>query len=79
MKEVVKVKRNFIYVPFIGFIEAGDTIDDAIDRINRAEVKKEIEDKKKRRQLEKENPGCKVERWGNTWAIIPKDINFDYE
>ncbi|WML44095.1 hypothetical protein [Neobacillus sp. PS3-40] len=65
-------KITFILLPDLGLIEAGDTIEETMDRINRAEVKQEIEDKKIRKKLEKANPGCRVLKMGDGWLISNK-------
>ncbi|MBB6446435.1 hypothetical protein [Bacillus benzoevorans] len=62
-------KQNFIYIPGLKFIPAGETPADAIERINRAEVEKEIADKKMLKQLQKEFPGREIIQCGSSWII----------
>ena len=65
--------KKFIYTPLLGIIEASDTPDDAIERINKAEAQKEITDKKMLRQLKRENPHCDISQIGSSWLITPKE------
>jgi hypothetical protein len=62
-------KKAFILLPELGLIEAGETIEETMNRINRAEVRMEIENKKIRKRLEKENPGCRILKMGDGWLI----------
>ena len=64
--------KNFIYMPGLRLIEAGETPEDAIERINRAEVNKEIADKKTFKQLQKEFPGREIIQCGSSWIISPE-------
>lgn len=72
-------KKLFILVPQIGLIEAGKTMKDTMDRINRAECDQELADKRMLRQLKKENPGCIIEKFGEGWMISPKDKPLKWE
>ena len=63
--------KNFIYTPLLGLIEASDTPDDAIERINKAEIQKERTDKKMLRKLKRHNPNCDVRQFGSSWLITP--------
>ena len=65
--------KNFIYTPLLGLIEASDTPDDAIERINKAEAQKERTDKKMLRQLKRQNPNCDIRQFGSSWLITPKE------
>lgn len=65
-------QRNFVYIPLLGMIESGDTKSETLARIRKAEVKREIADKKLRRRLQKEYPGCEIVKNGNHWTIKPK-------
>jgi hypothetical protein len=62
-------KKNFIFMPRLGLILAGETTDDAMERISHAEVEKEIKDKKTLRQLQKEFPGREIIQSGSNWII----------
>jgi len=63
-------KKTYIYMPMLGYmIEAGNTIEETVRRINEEEVRKEIEDKKMLRRLKKENPGKNIKKIGNAWLI----------
>lgn len=39
-------QKTFVYVPRLGFIEAGDSLGDTMEQIKQEEIKKEKEDKK---------------------------------
>jgi hypothetical protein len=56
-------------LPELGLIEAGETYKETMDRINRAEVRMEIKNKKIRKRLEKENPSCRILKMGDGWLI----------
>lgn len=56
-------------MPLLGFIEAGATMEETMMRINRAEVKKEQEDNKMLKFLQKENPGKCITKFGDGWYI----------
>jgi hypothetical protein len=62
-------KKTFVYVPWLGFIEAADTMEETMKRIAEEEVKKEIEDKKMLRKLQKSNPGKNIKKIGDSWLI----------
>ena len=64
--------KNFIYTDELGLIEAGENTDDAVERINRAEVEQEIKNKKLFTKLQKEFPNQKIERCGPFWVIKPE-------
>jgi hypothetical protein len=64
--------KNYIFVRGIGFIEAGETPNDAVERINRAEVAREIADKKTLKELQKKFPGQEITQCGSVWLIAPK-------
>jgi len=61
--------KNFIYMPCIGWIEAGATPDDAMQRIELAEVKLAIEDMKILKKLKKRFPNAKIHKAGTSWII----------
>ncbi|MBB6446175.1 hypothetical protein [Bacillus benzoevorans] len=62
-------KRNFIYMPSIGWIEAGATPDNAMERIRYAEVELEIENKKLLRRIKKKFPNSRIRKEGSAWII----------
>jgi hypothetical protein len=62
-------KKNFIYTPSIGWIEAGTTPDDAMERIKYAEVEMEIENKKLLRKIMKRFPYSRIRKVGLAWII----------
>ncbi|MFP5116130.1 hypothetical protein ACSU64_27870 [Bacillaceae bacterium C204] len=62
-------KKTFVYMPWLGFIEAGDTMEETMRRIHEEEAKKEIEDKKMLRRLKKANPGKNIKKIGDSWLI----------
>lgn len=59
-------KKTFVYIPWLGFIEAADTME---ERINQEEAKKEGEDKKILRTLQKAKPGKNIKKIGDSWLI----------
>ncbi|MDR4948124.1 hypothetical protein [Neobacillus cucumis] len=63
-------KKTFVYIPWLDkFIEAADTMEETVRRINGEEAKREFEDKKMLRQLKKENPGKNIKKIGDSWLI----------
>jgi hypothetical protein len=40
-----------VYVPRLGFVKVGSTIDETMENIKRAEVEKEIKEKKERKRF----------------------------
>ena len=70
------MKKNFIYMPSLGLIEAGETPDDAIERINRAEVQQEIAEKKLLKKLKRLYPNSNITKIGSLWRI---DTNKPFE
>ncbi|MEH7416057.1 hypothetical protein V7266_12310 [Neobacillus drentensis] len=62
-------KKTFVYIPWLGFIEAADTMEETIKRINQDEAKKEWEDKKMLRTLQKANPEKNIKKIGDSWLI----------
>lgn len=58
-------RKNYIYIPKLGLIEAGETPVDAVERINRAEVAKEIAEKKLLRKLKRRYPKYNSSLWFN--------------
>ncbi|PLS04015.1 hypothetical protein [Neobacillus cucumis] len=59
-------KQTFVYLPWLDkFIEAADTIEETVRRINEEEVKRELEDKKMLRRLKRENPGKHIMKAGD--------------
>ena len=65
-------KKNFIFVGGIGFIEAGENTDDAIERINHAEVQREIRLKRQFKELQKQFPNRNIIQCGSTFIIEPE-------
>jgi len=65
----VREKKTFVYLPWLGFIEAADTMEKTMARIHEEEVKREIADKKMLRRLKRENPGKNVAKVGDCWLI----------
>ncbi|MBT2730268.1 hypothetical protein J7E63_25835 [Bacillus sp. ISL-75] len=61
-------KKTFVYIPWLGFIEAADTMEETIKRINQEEAKIEWEDKKILRTLQKAKPGKNI-KIGDSWLI----------
>ncbi|WP_163102242.1 hypothetical protein [Peribacillus alkalitolerans] len=61
-------KKCFIYVPSLGFVEAGKTREETLKNINQAEVDLEIENKKIRRLLQQEFPNCEIIQ-GINWSL----------
>lgn len=49
-----------------------------MENIKRAEVEKEIKEKKERKRLEKQYPGCKITKIGAGWFIENKDAPLDH-
>jgi hypothetical protein len=71
-------KKLFILMPFEGLIEAGKTLGETIDRINKVRMENEkignrCLEELFRYRLEKENPNCEIIQKGDEWFIIPKD------
>ncbi|MFJ7727883.1 hypothetical protein ACIQXV_17190 [Neobacillus sp. NPDC097160] len=66
-------KKNFVLIPFLGLIEAGDTKKETMERIERARADKEIADKKTLRRLRKKFPNCTIVQDGLSWNIIPRE------
>ena len=63
-------KKTFVYIPWLDrFIEAGDTMEETTRRINEEEAKREMEDKKMFRILQKANPGKNIKKIGDSWLI----------
>lgn len=62
-------KKNFIYMPSVGWIEAGETPEDAMERIRYAEVEIEIEHKKILRKIKKKFPNSRIRKVGSAWII----------
>jgi len=60
-------------MPNLGLIEAGENTTDAVERIHKAEVKKEIAEKKMLRNLKKMYPYRKMEKFGSYWIMSPED------
>ena len=56
-------RKNYIYLPRLGIIEAGEALDDAVERINRAEVAREIAEKKLLRKLKRRFPNSSMGSW----------------
>jgi hypothetical protein len=63
-------KKTFIYVPFLGLIEAADTMEETMLRVRIAEAEKERKNKKDLRRLQRENPGKIIRRAGDGWLIM---------
>lgn len=76
----MKVGDRFsaVYVPRLGFVKTGNTMDETMENIKRAEVEKEIKEKKERKRLEREYPGCKITKIGAGWFIENKDAPLDH-
>jgi len=66
-------KKNFVLIPFLGLIEAGNTKEETLKRIERARVDQEIKDKKTLRRLKKEFPNCDISKEGISWKVQPRD------
>ncbi|MBT2656604.1 hypothetical protein J7E81_15400 [Bacillus sp. ISL-18] len=63
-------KKTFVYIPWLDkFIEAADTMEETVRRINEEEAKRELEDKKMLRKLQKANPGKNIKKIGDAWLI----------
>lgn len=56
-------------MPSLGFIEAADTMEEIMKRVNKALVKKENDDYKILQRLQKENPGKCIIHEGDNWYI----------
>ena len=65
--------KNFIYMPCIGWIEAGATPDDAMERIELAEVELAIEDMRILKKLKKRFPHARIHKAGTSWIVEQND------
>lgn len=71
-------KFSAVYVPRLGFVKAGASMEETMENVKRAEVEKEIKEKKERKRLEKQYPGCKITKIGAVWFIENKDAPLDH-
>ncbi|WP_282140329.1 hypothetical protein [Cytobacillus oceanisediminis] len=72
-------KLTVVYVPRLGFVKAGASMQETMENIKRAKrLKKEIKEKKERKRLEKKHPGCKITKIGAGWFIENKDAPLDH-
>lgn len=66
-------KITCIFIPDIGFIKAADTIEETMERINKAEIKKENHERKMVKKLNRQFPDCVFIRQGNIWRVYSRD------
>ncbi|MCM3568993.1 hypothetical protein [Neobacillus mesonae] len=72
-------KKNFIYVPSIGFIEC--TVSAAWQKEDILTVDEQVErtmnDPAILKKLQEMHPGCEIVQDGNRWDVIPKKDPYD--
>ncbi len=67
-------KCTLFYIPLLGFIEASDTIEEILQRLNELQARKELKDKKMLRSLKRKNPGKVIKKCGEAWQISDHPI-----
>lgn len=70
--------KNLVYTPGVGIVEEGSTMDETMKRISHLEAMNEIRDKREKRKLQRENPGCQIVKFGNEWCVIPQRSRRNY-
>jgi len=61
--------KQYIYLNNLGLVEVETTKADTLKNINKAYVNLEINQKKMRKKLKIENPGCTIINVGSCWII----------
>ncbi|MBS4191729.1 hypothetical protein KHA94_16185 [Bacillus sp. FJAT-49705] len=65
--------KKWLYVPWIEFIDGEGSMYEIMKKVNAAEARNEVEDKKELRLLQRQYPGHEITKIGSSWMIVPNE------